>query len=197
MFHSEILASLNFNKIKFFHLDWRTTIQWNVVLAIFQHNKICQDCCKITRSTFECMVILKSRGQDPQTYGELQDKSVPYFQQEYGPCPLDWRKTIHWNVDLVFFQQPWHYDYVAKLPEQHFSVWLFSNPGDNILFLLKFNEARISEWNIYQTLSIWLGIQFRQRYSLIKDWRPTFFLNIFGLSWPWDRRGPGTYSRFV
>ena len=36
------------------------------------------------------------------------------------------------------------------MPEQHFNVWLFSNPGDNILFLLEFNEARISEWNIGQ-----------------------------------------------
>ena len=50
---------------------------------------------------------------------------------------------------------------------------------------------------LYQTLSIWLGIQFRQRYSQIKDWRPSTFLNIFGLAWPWDPRGPGTYSRFV
>ena len=41
------------------------------------------------------------------------------------------------------------YDYVGKLPEQYFSVWLLSNPGDNILFLLKFHEARISEWNVY------------------------------------------------
>ena len=40
------------------------------------------------------------------------------------------------------------YDHVGKMPEQHFSVWLFFNPGDTILFLLKFNEARISEWNI-------------------------------------------------
>ena len=40
------------------------------------------------------------------------------------------------------------YDYVGKLPKQHFSVRLFSNPGDNILFLLKFSEARISEWNV-------------------------------------------------
>ena len=40
------------------------------------------------------------------------------------------------------------YDYVGKLPEQHFSVWKFSNPGDKILLLLKFNEARILEWNI-------------------------------------------------
>ena len=34
------------------------------------------------------------------------------------------------------------YDYVGKQPEQHFSVCLFSNPGDTILFLLTFNEAR-------------------------------------------------------
>ena len=40
------------------------------------------------------------------------------------------------------------YDYVGKLPEQYFSVWLFSNPGDKILFLLEFHEARISEWNV-------------------------------------------------
>ena len=32
---------------------------------------------------------------------------------------------------------------VGKLPEQHFSAWLFSNPGDNILFLLKLNEGRM------------------------------------------------------
>ena len=41
------------------------------------------------------------------------------------------------------------YDYVEKFPEQHFSVWLFSNPGDKSLFLLKFNVARIrSEWSV-------------------------------------------------
>ena len=40
------------------------------------------------------------------------------------------------------------YYHVGKLPEQHFSEWLLSNPGDKILFLFKFDEARISEWNI-------------------------------------------------
>ena len=54
-----------------------------------------------------------------------------------------------------------------------------------------------STFSLNQTLSIWLGIQFRQRYSLIKVWMPIFCVNIFGLAWPWDRRGPGTYSRFV
>ena len=44
------------------------------------------------------------------------------------------------------------YDYVGKLPEQHFSVWLFLNPGNKILFLLKFIEARISEWSVYDQM---------------------------------------------
>ena len=52
-------------------------------------------------------------------------------------------------------------------------------------------------YSIHQTLSIWLGIQFRQRYGQIKDRRPNIFLNIFGLAWPWDPRGPETYSKFV
>ena len=34
------------------------------------------------------------------------------------------------------------------MPEQHFSVWLFFNPGDKTLFLLKSFEVRISEWTI-------------------------------------------------
>ena len=79
---------------------------------------------------------------------ELWDKSISYFQQESGPCPLDMRITIHSNADFGFFNYLDIYDYVGKLPEQHFSVWLFSNPGDKILFLLKFYEARILEWNV-------------------------------------------------
>ena len=38
--------------------------------------------------------------------------------------------------------------YVGKLSEQHFKVWLLFNPGDKILFLWKFYEVRISEWNL-------------------------------------------------
>ena len=79
---------------------------------------------------------------------KLRDKSVLYFQKESGHCPLDWRITIHSNVDLVFSKNLDIYYYAGKLPEQDFSVWLLSNPGYKILFLLKFNEARISEWNI-------------------------------------------------
>ena len=91
MFYSEILAPINFNKNKKFPLDWRTIIHWNVVLAIFQHNTICQDCWKSTRSTFECVVILQSREQDPYllTRGIMHSKgsrcpSQGFFGHLYG-----------------------------------------------------------------------------------------------------------------
>ena len=51
------------------------------------------------------------------------------------------------------------FNYVGKLTKQHFSVWLFSNPGDNILFLLKFSEARISELNIPARTFVWWAAQ--------------------------------------
>ena len=50
----------------------------------------------------------------------------------------------------------------------------------------------------YQILSIWLGIQFWQRNVQIKDKKPKKkFRNIFGWDLLGDRRGTGTYSKFV
>ena len=74
-FHSEILASLNFNNNKISSPGLERTIHCNVVLSILQHNNIFQDCWKNTISTCTYMVILKSRGQVPKQ----RDKSVPYF----------------------------------------------------------------------------------------------------------------------
>ena len=69
-------------RINFCPLDWRTTKHWNVVLVIFQHNHICQDCWKNTKSTYDCMFILKSRGQGPEScwkYGTDLYRSFPSF----------------------------------------------------------------------------------------------------------------------
>ena len=81
MFHSEILASWNFNKIKILSpgLEINHTLKC-FFLAIFQHNHKCQDCWKNTRSTFEYMVILQSRGQGPDScwkYGTDLSRSSP------------------------------------------------------------------------------------------------------------------------
>ena len=80
---------------------------------------------------------------------KLRDKSVPYFQQESGPLSpgLENNHTLK-CLSGIFSNDLDIFDYVGNLPEQHFSVWLFSNPGDRILFLLKFNEARITEWKV-------------------------------------------------
>ena len=40
--------------------------------------------------------------------GKIRDKTVPSFQPELGPFPLDWQTTIHWNVSPIIFQQPWY-----------------------------------------------------------------------------------------
>ena len=92
---------------------------------------------------------------------------VPWLSFFFGPCPPDLRLTIHSNVDLVFFNNLDIYDYVGKLPEQHFSVCFFSNPGDKTLFLLKFNEARISEWNVW--VWYWFNVTCSKR-SLNLSW---------------------------
>ena len=56
---------------------------------------------KIVGSTFEWIVILIIQWTRSKKDGELQDKSVLYFQQKSGHRPLDWRITIHTNADLV------------------------------------------------------------------------------------------------
>ena len=90
------------------------------------------------------MDILLSRGQG-QILVESTGQICPVILHLFGTCPLDLRITIHSNVNLVFSNNLDLYNYIGKLPEQHFSVWLFSNPGDKIVFLL-FDVARISEW---------------------------------------------------
>ena len=90
--------------------------------------------------------LFSNPGDKVQKRWRTMGQICPVLSTRTGPCPLDWRITAHSIINLVFSSYLDIYDYVGKLPEQHFSVWLCSNPGDNILFLLKFNEARISEW---------------------------------------------------
>ena len=108
MFHSEILTSLNFNK--------------NKILSPGLENYHTLKCCSGNFPTWSYMSRWLEKYQiNIWMYGyspiqgirskkdrELRDKSVPDFQQESGPYPLDWRITINSNIDLVFFQQSWH-----------------------------------------------------------------------------------------
>ena len=73
---------------------------------------------------------------------------APYFTIFLKIVPWIWEKPYIQMFIWYFSNNLDIYHNVGKLGEQHFSVWLFSRPGDKILFLLKFNEARISEWNV-------------------------------------------------
>ena len=123
MFHSEILASLNIN--------------WNKILSPGLENNQILKCCSGNFPTWFSQI----QGTRSEKDGELRDKSVLYFQQQSGPCPLVLENKHTLQCWSVFFNNFDMHDYVWKL---HFSVWLFSNSGDKVLFLLKFNEVRIS-----------------------------------------------------
>ena len=50
-------------------------------------------------------------------------------------CPLDWRKTLHGNVDPIICNITTYIRVVGKLSELHFNVLCCSNPGDKFLIL--------------------------------------------------------------
>ena len=105
MFHSEILASLNFNKNKFLSPGLKN----NHTLKCCSGNFPTYSYMSRLLEKYQINILMYGYSQIQKTRskqdGELQDKSVPYFQQESGPWPLDWRINILSNVDLVFFQQ--------------------------------------------------------------------------------------------
>ena len=68
------------------------------------------------------------------TFNKNQDLVAWIGEQQYNEMLV---RHLSNNSDIC--------GYVGKLPEQHFDVWLFSNPGDKIHILVKNNEARTSD----------------------------------------------------
>ena len=137
MFHSEILASLNFNKNKMLSPGLKNNHTLKCFfLAIFHHNNICQDCWKNIRSTFECMVILQSRGQGPEYCWKYRTDLSRWSPSVFGPCPLDLRITIRSNVDLVFFLPTWYLLLCWKITRTTFQCMVvFQSRGQNVILV--------------------------------------------------------------
>ena len=136
MFHSEILASWNFNKNK--HLS--PGLENNHTLK----------CCSGNFPTYSYMLRLLEKYQfniwmcgycqiqrtRSKKDGELRDKSVPYFQHESGPCPLNWRITTHSNVDILFLQQSWHIGLFCKIAISTFQCMaVLQSKGPNCILV--------------------------------------------------------------
>ena len=61
----------------------------------------------------------------------------PTFNKNYYLVPWIGEQQY---IEMLVWHFSIHPEYVAmygQLPEQHFNVWLFSNPEDNILILAK------------------------------------------------------------
>ena len=115
-------------------------MHWNVVLAIFQHNHICQDCWKNTRSTFECMIIFTSRGQGPKKI------------ENYG---TNLSCTFNKNLDLV--------PLIREKPYTQMLIWYFPTILTHMI-MLENCENNIS---VYGFSSI-QGTKFYSRWNLMK-----------------------------
>ena len=73
----------------------------------------------------------------------------PTFNQDQDLVPWIGGQLYIEMLNLYFSNIPDICGYVEKLSEQHFNVWMCSNPGDNIFIAVNSNEARISEWNVF------------------------------------------------
>ena len=75
-------------KSRSFLLDLKTMIDWYVVSANFQHNRINQGCRKNARPKFQGIVVLQSKRQCSKKMENLETKLSPTFEKNqdlYGP----------------------------------------------------------------------------------------------------------------
>ena len=148
MFHSEILASLNFNKNKnvvpwIGEQPYTEMLFWqfsNIIIYVKIVGKIPDQHLNVWLFSNPGDQVQKRRRTTGQICPVLSTRIWTLSPGlENNHTLICWSGIFSNNLDI--------YEYVGKLSEQHFSVWLFSNPGDKILFLLKIIEARISEWS--------------------------------------------------
>ena len=68
MLHSEILSPPNLGP---FPRDWRTLIDFNVVLTVFHIDHISQGVCKTVRTTMKCTDVLQLQGEGPENLSQI------------------------------------------------------------------------------------------------------------------------------
>ena len=92
--------------------------------------------------------ILKSRGQGPKKMENYRTNLFRTFKKNLDIVPWIGKNHTFKCWSGIFPKIIIYMIMLENCQKQHFSLWLFSNTGDNILFMLKFYEARISEWNV-------------------------------------------------
>ena len=125
--------------------------------------------------------------------GELRDRSVPYFQQESGPCPLDWRTTIHSNVDLVFFQQSWHIWLCWKIARTTFQYMVVLKSRGQNFILVEIYWSQYFRVELIQTNIFILSLNSKyQHLPHLRYFAKFTFLDV--RSWLWPLQTPWSWS---
>ena len=94
-------------------------------------------CMKNVGPTFQCIVLLQSRGQGPKNIENYGTNLSPTFNKNKDLVPWigeqRYLKTLvhHFSIDRDM------YGYVGKLTKQNFNVRLCPNPGNKFLILVK------------------------------------------------------------
>ena len=136
---------------------------------VFWHNKFVTVYVLVQfECTFECMDI-SNPGDIVQKWWRTMGQICPVLSTiifTWSP----WLENYH-TLKCSYSILPTTLTYMIMFENCHFSVWLFSNPGDNIPFLLKFYEARILEWNIqHTTYNIQDFIETEKIWTIYKFW---------------------------
>ena len=113
---------------------------------------------------------------------KVRKRFVPLFSIFFGPCPLDFRITIHQNVDLVFFQQSLHILLCWKTTRTTFQCMLvLQSRGQNfILVEIEWSqdlrvEQRYTQFPIKNKYT-WFGVD---TIFLCYWWKSLFFRQSF------------------
>ena len=142
-------------ELKHCPLDWKTTIQWNVVLTIFQLNHICQGCWKIVGPTFWCIIFLQSRGQGPKSR-KATGQICPLISTRIRTLSLGLENYNTMKCQYDNFPAILTYVVMLENCQNYFSMNVCS-PIQGTMFSLsnsRFNQIK----TIY--LKFWIGIIF-------------------------------------
>ena len=132
-------------------LDCRTSIHSNVFPATIQHSRIYQGCCKNTKSTFQCIVFLQSRGQSPKRFKSKRQICPPTFNRIRTLSPGLEELNIKMS-NLYFSNIP---GIISTLENCLNNISMFGCApiqGTAYFFRGNSNEVRISEWNIRENI---------------------------------------------
>ena len=113
---------------------------------------------------FDCLKIIRFRSE---ILSSLNINKIKMLS-------LDWRTTIHWKFSNIII----HVKIVGKILDQHLSVWLFSNPGDQVQILVE-SMGQICPVVLHLFCTLSSGFKNKHTLKCLSGIFPTILTSIF------------------